>query len=1197
MSQLYRIFIILLLFSQIIISQDISVYQQMGNQQEQNLTPQPGHSYVTTKFKNGKTEVLDINHNEQIELIIEFKETPLLIAKYSQNNLNKILFSEEQYSSRFSQFSNDLIRLEQVYSKVNSITQNRSQISREFHKTFFGMSVTTSKGLMNSISNLPYVKRVHINKKVESYLENSVPLINADSVWMQFNTKGDSIKIAIIDSGIDYLHPALGNGIGEGYKVIGGYDFYNNDNDPMDDYGHGTHVAGIVAANSDSIKGVAPNANLIALKVLSSQGFGMEDDIIAAIEYCADPNNDGEIDDRVDVANLSLGSSGGNPNDAVSITLDNTSKLGIVFCVAAGNSGAYNSIGSPGTAREAITVGASDNDDQLAMFSSKGPNSEISSIKPEVVAPGVMINSLEVGGGYVSHSGTSMAAPHVAGVCALLKSLYPDWGPREIKSALMTTALDLGEEVMAQGSGRVDALASAKVKTSLYPSHLSFGLVDTDFDTWIISDTITVKNYSENSQNYNIEISDFNTAGAEVEITPTIFSIPPGDSTTIVAKLSINNTIVPYPKNPSMSFSGKLRMISEEDSLSIPMGFTKASKIKFVADFPSYLLYIFNNDYIQLIFSLEYEKEIIIAPGDYEIYSYSMFETDSISKIVTLGFENQNIIGHTVIDLNFNDANNVVTFNGVDENGVNLNRAAIHTIEMPEGSAILGTAFFGIQNQLRVFSDYSDRYKFTFMEAATNIATDNKVRIIDHGKFHGIDQTYTLTNSPNDFLAADIQLQIEPSAKYVSSTPAFSLRDYFFLGFAENKSYVGNETWDGTILMSKSYEGKGIASTVLKTETTSSYLSGISYQTPFFFIENNSIVLSSQQEISYANKLPNRDSTLTFGLNPRYFNANFVNNKYTENVVFFPEYYRARNSRDFAFANVSEFSLYNSDSILILNGPILDYWAMKLNNAEYIVEVENKNYKFKELNGIAKYSSSFDLNNYDAIPPSITSLQCLNQNNVLKDSFQKNDSIHVYFSGADFDYLIEEFSRAKIYKQIDTSNTVFSAKVYGQNEWINFNLEPIAEDSIMGLLFKADLSIFMSLDSVAIDFKIEFADEVGNKSSWLLSPAIILGEGPAITDVNLFSGETIPKKYELGYNYPNPFNPSTKIEYRLKNKSFVSLFVYNILGERVKTLVKKEQKSGNYLVEFDGHGLSSGVYFYTIKANEFIKTKKMLLMK
>src|SRR5262249_14447408 len=144
-------------------------------------------------------------------------------------------------------------------------------------------------------------------------------------------TRGEGMRVAVIDTGIDYTHPALGGGFGPGYKVAGGYDFFNDDADPVDDNGHGTPEAGIIAADSHSLIGVAPRTTLYAFKVLGADGGGNSSDVIAGIEAAADPNGDGDPSDHLDVANLSLGGLGG-ADAPQSRAVDAAVAAGVVVC-------------------------------------------------------------------------------------------------------------------------------------------------------------------------------------------------------------------------------------------------------------------------------------------------------------------------------------------------------------------------------------------------------------------------------------------------------------------------------------------------------------------------------------------------------------------------------------------------------------------------------------------------------------------------------------------------------------------------------------------------------------------------------------------------------------------------------------------------------------------------------------------------
>ncbi|MBU2477053.1 S8 family serine peptidase, partial [Candidatus Micrarchaeota archaeon] len=371
-----------------------------------------------------------------------------------------------------------------------------AKITSKVQNVFNGFAVSNiSENEVNQLEFLPEVKKVYPNYEVHAFLMDSVPLINADDVWqlqddLDRNITGEGITIGIIDTGVDYTHPDLGGCFGEGCKVVDGWDFVNNDSNPMDDMGHGTHVAAIAAGNG-TLKGIAPDAGIYAYKVLNSSGSGWDFDIIVAIERATDPNQDEDFSDHLDVINLSLGGSG-NPDDPMSQAIDNAVDAGVVAVIAAGNDGpSANTIGSPGTARKAITVGATYKKDyegeywdtyprvdQITPFSSRGPvvwNGGVL-VKPDVVAPGAIIcaarfDSIFPEGEHpyyypcldeehVQLAGTSMSAPIVAGSAALIKQAHNNWNPEQIKIVLRTTAIDTENDIYTQGYGRINVLAA-----------------------------------------------------------------------------------------------------------------------------------------------------------------------------------------------------------------------------------------------------------------------------------------------------------------------------------------------------------------------------------------------------------------------------------------------------------------------------------------------------------------------------------------------------------------------------------------------------------------------------------------------------------------------------------------------------------------------------------------------------------------
>jgi subtilisin len=267
---------------------------------------------------------------------------------------------------------------------------------------------------------------------------------------------GAGVRVAVIDSGIDHTHPDLAA------NCRGGWDFVNRDDDPADDHGHGTHVAGTLAAvwNGSGVVGVAPQADLYALKVLGANGSGQYSDIIAAVNWCV-TNTDGI---EIEIANLSLGSSG-DPGATVKEAFDSAYRYGVLIVAAAGNSGRRSGVGDnviyPARYDSVIAVAAADSLDRRASFSSTGP-------AVELIAPGVGIYST-VPGGYATYNGTSMAAPHVAGTAALVWAAHPDWDNVLVRTTLAGTAEDLGLALRQQGYGLVRADLAVAVSGGAEP--------------------------------------------------------------------------------------------------------------------------------------------------------------------------------------------------------------------------------------------------------------------------------------------------------------------------------------------------------------------------------------------------------------------------------------------------------------------------------------------------------------------------------------------------------------------------------------------------------------------------------------------------------------------------------------------------------------------------------------------------------
>ncbi|MGV9914649.1 S8 family serine peptidase [Streptomyces tendae] len=320
------------------------------------------------------------------------------------------------------------------------------------------------------------IAHIWLDGKAEADLADTTAQIGAPRVWADGDT-GEGVDVAVLDTGADTGHPDLQGRISAGVSFVPGEDV-------LDRNGHGTHVASTVAgtgaASGGRERGVAPGASLHIGKVLSDEGWGQESWIIAGMEWAA-------RDQHAKVVNLSLGTStpsdGTDPQSAAVNRL--SAETGTLFVTSAGNTGTPHSIGSPGAADAALTVGAVDSTDSVAYFSSQGPRVGDGALKPEITAPGVDVlaaRSRHAPGGdgsYQTLSGTSMAAPHVTGAAALLLKARPELTGGQLKDALTSTSTPTPRyDAFQAGSGRLDVAAATR--TPVFASATAYAGQGTD---------------------------------------------------------------------------------------------------------------------------------------------------------------------------------------------------------------------------------------------------------------------------------------------------------------------------------------------------------------------------------------------------------------------------------------------------------------------------------------------------------------------------------------------------------------------------------------------------------------------------------------------------------------------------------------------------------------------------------------------
>ncbi len=361
-----------------------------------------------------------------------------------------------------------------------------------------------SNVLLARLADDPSVKRVHLDREVTGEIARTTATVGAKNVHAQYGFTGAGIGVAVIDSGITSWHDDLTVAYRSGQRVSAFVDFVNNRSSKYDDWGHGTHVAGIIAGNGYDSGGdrvaIAPKASIVALKALDYEGKGRISNIIAALDWAI--ANKTRYNIRVINMSLGAGVFESYNTDPLTLAAKRAVEAGIVVVAAAGNMGKavngdpqYGAISAPGNAPWVLTVGASSTmgttdrrDDTIANYSSRGPTMIDYAAKPDLVAPGSGTVSLADKNSlfyitkaanllpatrwglnlfsmpYLTLSGTSMATPVVAGTVALMLEANPSLTPNMVKAILQYTAqVYPGYDYLTQGAGFLNTYGAVKL--------------------------------------------------------------------------------------------------------------------------------------------------------------------------------------------------------------------------------------------------------------------------------------------------------------------------------------------------------------------------------------------------------------------------------------------------------------------------------------------------------------------------------------------------------------------------------------------------------------------------------------------------------------------------------------------------------------------------------------------------------------
>ncbi|MGW7380155.1 S8 family serine peptidase [Streptomyces sp. NPDC054794] len=449
----------------------------------------------------------------------------------------------------------DTLPLIVTYGKgARAITPRGAERTRPL-PSLRGAAVLADRGrtFWRSFTRHGGLDKVWLDGRVKADMAESNAQIGTRAAW-DAGLTGKGVTVAVLDTGVDLGHPDLAERVSATKSFIEGQEV-------ADRNGHGTHVTSTVggsgAASDGRERGVAPGATLAVGKVLSDQGSGSESQIIAGMEWAA-------RDVHARIVSMSLGSTeASDGTDPMAEALNTLSKeTGALFVVAAGNTGAPSSIGSPGAADAALTVGAVDADDRAAHFTSAGPRYGDNALKPDLSAPGVDIlaarSQLLPGSGYyTSMSGTSMATPHIAGVAALLAEEHPDWTGARLKDALMSTSKRLDESAYVLGAGRVSVPDAVTAKIT------ATGSADLGFHSWPYDADKPVTR----------TVTYANSSASDIELSLSVQGGPDG-----VATLADTTLTVPAHGTASTTVTG--------DGSKAPVGTTSGQIVAAVAGTP-----------------------------------------------------------------------------------------------------------------------------------------------------------------------------------------------------------------------------------------------------------------------------------------------------------------------------------------------------------------------------------------------------------------------------------------------------------------------------------------------------------------------------------------------------------------------------------------------------------------------------------
>ena len=1134
--------------------------------------------YSTTSIHTGDSS------GDEKSYIIQFDGPPRLIQQQRVQK-NDALSRPAIHAA----LESDLARI----ASTLGLSSKAVDVQELYADVFNGALVKAPGRAVAEIRRLPYVVNVvedgvMVSSHVDGRDDASRPAQGAFPPHKNAEYTGAGVVVAVIDSGVDYTHPDLSGG------YLGGYDFVNEDTDPMDDHGHGTHVAGIVAGNGNAFKGTAPDVQFLALKVLDASGKGFDSAVIRAIEHAVNPDGDPLTQDAVDIINLSISSlETGMADHPVTIAVENATAAGVVCVVAAGNRGEEGraSITAPGNARSAITVGAMDQEEEVAAFSSQGPSGSIKAfsrpffgLKPDIMAPGVQIRSTWLGGVYELRDGTSMASPYVAGLVARVIQRFPEWSPMTIKAHLMQQSRDLGDSIWVQGAGMVDD--STPLSYVVSPACMDFGLVYSSQANWQRSEVLTITNLGTTTSTFTARIRDSLPAGIQAGLSNSTHLLQPGESAEVQLDIAVNPRELPASPFPN-GYVGYVDVEQASGIVSVPFSIFKTESVHVqLSDGADHVvLQPHDTEKTHAYVDAPNLTSLFAAPGTYDVLV--QFEQGQYTVLK----EELTLEASSYHKFSKEDAPNPVTLQAVDIDAHQLTPLSYEALIRGAGTDWLIANYTDLSQEgtppTLYVSSFSDAYTIEYHVSAFSDVED--YYDIPYVLPTAVDRSIVLVNNPEHLKRFRYQYSVPNGIEQAYFIPwstqdehVTPLRHEDLSGFSHS-GYKLAPPYEKNVYTSSIQNGRGFGHSIVYPESGRSQKlrdQNTLMRTAPTLLRDEGALLSVNNALRPLQEQKNEGYVMHLGEGNGYW-AGELDNSATRFRIKGPLGGGLfRGAWGEAFRTKAEW-------VLVKDGVIKDYETF-----EYVPEVlqENESLTLERI-----------------VEPGAYTLVIRNEA-FLADLGEKGHAVELNFKtdradpdppriNALYSEVMEDGKEVFTIDVTDVCNWCTPEAAREQVEKVQLWIKRAAHaDWVEEPLERQDSLYVASFDGAYAEsyyaMRVRVEDEFENSMDYYTVDESTYN----ISDpraVGLLDRPALPSSLTISSVYPNPSPGPVRVAYSVPDPAEVQIFVYDVLGRNVLH-VEKHQSAGTYEQELDFNAFASGLYTIQLRVGDSSEVRQVL---